>query len=108
MSTCHALTPSSNYLPDGRQGQAPAALACSKKCQALSFRPAWRQRRVSHTVLQGRRDPLEASIWDSWRGQEEEWETEQFTEDELVDILFEVSGFLFHPDVYPPFEDPVP
>jgi len=43
-------------------------------------------------VWQGRRDPLEASIWDSWRDQEEEWDTEKFTEDELVDILFEVSA----------------
>jgi hypothetical protein len=42
-------------------------------------------------VWLGRRDPLEASIWDSWQDQEEEWETEKFTEDELVDILFEVS-----------------
>ncbi len=44
-------------------------------------------------VKQGKRDPLDADIWDSWQNEEEDWETEKFTEDELIDILFDVSMF---------------
>ena len=40
---------------------------------------------------QCKRDPLEVEIWNSWQSEVDEWETENFTEDELVDILFEVS-----------------
>ena len=50
----------------------------------------WQIARVR--VRQSRRDPLEASIWDSWQDQEEDWGTEKFTEDELIDILFEVGN----------------
>lgn len=41
-------------------------------------------------VQQGKRDPLDADVWDSWQSQDEDWDTEKFTEDELIDILFEV------------------
>lgn len=44
-------------------------------------------------VQQGKRDPLDADIWDSWQNQEEDWDTEKFTEDELIDILFDVSTY---------------
>ena len=40
---------------------------------------------------QCKRDPLEVEIWNSWQSEVDEWETENFTENELVDILFEVS-----------------
>ena len=48
-------------------------------------------------VQQGKRDPLDADIWDSWQNQEDDWDTEKFTEDELVDILFDVRNLLVLP-----------
>ena len=42
-------------------------------------------------VQQGKRDPLDADIWDSWQSEEDDWDTEKFTEDELIDILFDVG-----------------
>lgn len=46
-------------------------------------RPTW--------VKQASRDPLDSDIWDSWQAEEDDWDTERFTENELIDILFEVS-----------------
>ena len=46
------------------------------------------RRRALHVCC--KRDPLELEIWDSWQDTAEDWETEKFSEEELVDILFEV------------------
>ena len=48
-------------------------------------------RRTQQLQRRCKRDPLEVEIWNSWQSEVDEWETENFTEDELVDILFEVS-----------------
>lgn len=42
-----------------------------------------------------KKDPLDADVWDSWQNQEDDWETENFTENELIDILFDVRAH-FH------------
>ena len=52
----------------------------------LSYRHDTRLRHRCRSV----RDPLEGEIWKSWNGGEDEWDSDVFAEDELVDILFEV------------------
>ena len=86
----HTLSSSAvlHHIPEGQHLRplGPQRLQLGYSCHSR------RQRQI--IVQQGKRDPLDADIWDSWQNQEEDWDTEKFTEDELIDILFDVSALL--------------
>lgn len=60
--------------------------------QCFGINGPLKQRQKRKWCASSKRDPLELEIWNSWQDTAEDWETEKFTEEELVEILFDVRN----------------